>query len=48
MRAFCLPHENEIRRCDELFVAMRIAYHSFFAQFGETALYQRAQSLVIE
>ena len=27
---------------------MRIAHDSFFAQFGETALYQRAQRLVIK
>ena len=40
--------QDEVRRCDELLVGVRIAHDSLFAQLSETALYQRTQRLVIE
>ena len=44
----CSVIQDEIRRCDELLIAMRIARDRFFAQFGQAAFYQRAQRLIIE
>src|SRR5262249_24357023 len=39
--------QNETRRCDELLVPMRIAYHCFLAQLSKASLHERAQRLVI-
>ena len=47
-RVCLLLIQDEVGCCHELFVRVRIAHYSFFAQLSETALYQCTQRLVIE
>ena len=40
--------QNQVRRCNELLVCVRIANHSFLAQLREAAFDQRTKRLVVE